>query len=327
MEELHKRTSYVSLRTLETMIRNSSVKGIDVSITPKDVSNYAKYVHKATCACTFGKMQHAPAPVLNLSHHEPTICHCDVMHITTDDKVKQIFLVGVDARTQYVFAFRITTESAEETINALRQIISVYNKSNQVVTGFRMDNCRANHREKIETEFAANRISVQFCTSGSHVRIAEVAIKMLKSLARTTVVDFATSRRFTTQFIPYLITWITESLNFALRSSNNYVSPYQLFTGKLVQVDKHFRVNFLEIVAVHDLTKNVTNLNSRAKIGLVVGREQSYNGGLLVLNIENKQILKRYDFEVLNSPEIYKMVNDKFLDTIVIPEKIISIES
>lgn len=327
VEQLHKRTSYVSLNTLKLMVRNSTVKGLDVTLTPADVDHYARYVHKASCACTMGKMQNQPKVVLNSTHLEPMVCHCDVMYITTDDETeaannkdsnKFMFMVGVDAKTQYVIVTRISTASSKEVISAIKQIEQVYNRNGQEFVEIRLDNDPSQKYPNIDKAFTG-KLKVQYCTSGRHVNVAEAAIKIIKSLARTTVVDIATSRRFTRQFVPYLIDWVTESLNFSLRSSNDHISPYQQFTGLVVDVNKHFRVAFLEVVAVQDLTKNISNLTARAKVCLVVGREKSLKGGLLVLNTENKQILKRYDFEVLNSKEIYKLVDTRFSGVIVNP--------
>jgi len=242
------------------------------------------------------------------------------MYITTDDTTegkknndsnKLIFMIGVDAKSQYVMAIRISTVSAKEVVNSLKQIENTYIRNNKTLTEIRMDNDPAHKFDYLDKAFE-HKMRIQYCTPGKHVTVAEAAIKVIKSLARTTVTDIATSRRFTKQFVPYLIDWVTESLNFSLRNNNDYLSPYQHFTGYVVNADKHFRVAFLEIVAVQDLTKNVPNLNPRAKVCLVVGREKSFNGGLLVLNTENKQILRRYDFVVLNSEEIYKLIDTRF---------------
>ena len=118
-----------------------------------------------------------------------------------------------------------------------------------------MDNAGSLKSESTKSLISKLGLQSVYVTPDQHVKIAEAKIRSIKSLARTTVLDFTTKQRFITIFVPYLVQWVVDSINYSLRTTNEYVSPYTRFTGKTVSADVHFRVAFLD---------------SRAKIGFEI---------------------------------------------------------
>ncbi len=74
----------------------------------------------------------------------------------------------------------------------------------------------------------------------------------------------------------------------------------------------HFRVAFLDVVIVHKLEQERTNsLQSRGIVGLVLGRDKSGRGAIIVLNLETLKLCKRYHFKLVESENLSKYVDQQ----------------
>ena len=312
---LHQLTSYTSLDGLKLMIKNELLKGLDVALGTQDVERYQEYVHQLDCACTMGKIRAPSAMVHNHEANYQHTCFCDVFQLTTDDKKwRYYFFLGVDIESQYVFTERITDSSTQELQRAITCIEALYTRHKRKLEGLVFDNAGGLLSKDMKTFLSKKGLLTSYSTPGLHVRIAEASVKVVKSLCRTTILDWATARKFITTFVPYLVTWVTQSINYCLRSGTEFASPYLRFTGKPINMNVHLRYAFLDTVAIHRLaaTGKLNNLQSKGAVGLVVARDGDA-GAMTVLNLESLEECKRYHLKLMDGPEVTKYVNSRLI--------------
>ena len=329
IERLHKLTSYTSLENLGYMIKHGLLGGIDGSLSIKDVDNYSKYVHALDCACILGKIKAPPAMRFDINAHYPHTCHCDAFQLTSADKTnKYFFFVGVDAATQFVMVTRIVNTSTQELQRAISHFIKIYKRWEQTLKHIFLDNAAGLLTESMNELVQSQGVVPLFSTPNLHVRVAEATVKVIKSLARTTIMDWTTARRFITAFVPYLVNWVAQSVNFCLRTDSQYASPFVRFTGKPVSLEVHLRFAFLDTVAFHKTasTGKVHNLESRGKLGLVVARNGEA-GAHTILDLETMRECKRYHLKLVGGADINNYVNSKLVGSEFRVENIADAES
>ena len=321
ISRLHQLTSYTSLDGLKTMIKNGLLKGVDESLGILDVERYQEYVHQLDCACIMGKIRAPSAKGYCYEANYQNTCFCDAFQLTTDDKrSKYIFFLGVDIETQFVLVERIQNASTQELQRAITCFEARYKRHQRKLEGLVLDNAGGLLNKDMETFLRNKDLIPNYVTTGLHVRVAEASVKVVKSLCRTTVLDWATSRKFITAFVPYLVTWVTQSINFSLRSGNEYASPHLRFTKVPINVNVHLRFAFLDTVAFHKTeSTSIHNLESKGAIGLVVAREGEA-GAMTVLNLETMKECKRYHLRLMDGPEVIKYVNGSLTGAEFSPE-------
>jgi len=304
VERLHKLTSFVGLHTLRKIIQHRTVQGIEQSLSGADVDNYSKHIHEGDCACTLGKMTTPPAYHFDLTADGLHTIHVDFMQLTTEDKTtKFYFLVAVDAMTQYIFIVRVYSLTEREAHRAIQIILKSYKKlGKHELKRVLLDNAGSFICDAFRDFIILKGFECTYCTPGLHVRIAEATIRQIKSLVRTTVLDAETNKKFVTMFVPFLVPWVTESINFTLRSGNDFGSPYTRFTGNAVSLDTHFPASFLDIVAVNEITDDLRNLSSRARLGFVMARDTSFRGTMIILDFETGRFMKRRVYTLVEGP-------------------------
>ena len=321
VERLHQLTSYTSLDGLMCMIRNGLLKGIDESLGALDVARYQEFVHPLDCACIMGKIQAPSSKEYSYEAHYQNTCFCDVFQVTTDDKRnKYLFLLGVDIESQFVLVERIQNPSTQELQRAINCFEALYSRHKRKLEGLVLDNAGGLLNKDMEAFLRKKSLLPSYATTGLHVRVAEASVKVVKSLCRTTVLDWATSRKFITAFVPYLVTWVTQSINFCLRSGTEYASPHLRFTKVPISVDVHLRYAFLDTVVFHKTeSTSINNLESKGAIGLVVAREGD-SGAMTVLNLETMKECKRYHLKIMDGPEVTQYVNERLTGAEFSPE-------
>ena len=295
VERWHKMTSFIGLKTLALMIKHGCVKDLD-GLTVQDVKNYHQYVHEIDCACIEGKMKVHSAPDFDNALYSPNACFCDIMQLTTADKVVKFnFLISIDAQSQFIFCQYLAKLDIPSLAVALKKLIGLYRKKStkaklaQII----LDNAGSFVAVKTQAMIESCDLEPKYVTPGEHNKIAEAGVKVVKSLCRTTVLDSANKKKFVTAFVPYLMDWVVGSINYSLRTGSDFASPYTRFTGNQVSAKVQFRTAFLDIVAVNDIQDKSHNLQSRARIGIVLARDESERGALVLLDIDSGQLMKR----------------------------------
>ena len=321
VSRLHQLTSYTSLDGLTSMIKHGLLKGVDESLKPLDVERYKEYVHQLDCACIMGKVRAPSAIRYCYEANYQNTCFCDAFQLTTDDKkTKYIFFLGVDIDTGFVLVERIQSPSTQELQRAITCFEARYKRHKRKLEGLVLDNAGGLLNEDMKKFLLNKDLIPNYVTTGLHVRVAEASVKVVKSLCRTTVLDWATSKKFITAFVPYLVTWVTQSINFSLRSGNEFASPHLKFTKVPVSVNVHLRFAFLDTVAFHKTeSTSIHNLESKGAIGLVVAREGEA-GAMTVLNLETMKECKRYHLRLMDGPEVIRYVNESLTGAEFSPE-------
>ena len=284
---LHQLTSFTSLDGLKNMIKHGLLLGLDVSLTASDVESYQEYVHQLDCACIMGKIRAPSALVYDNESNYRNTCFCDVFQLTTDDKkTLYYFFLGVDIESQYVFTERIANSSTQELQRAVTCVEALYHRHKRKLEGIVMDNAGGLISKHMKDFLCRRGLLPRYATTGLHVRVAEASVKIVKSLCRTTVLDWSTSRKFITAFVPYLVTWVTQSINFCLRNGTEFASPHLRFTKVPIKMEVHLRYAFLDTVAFHKTeSTSISNLESKGTVGLVVARDGDA-GAMTVLNLK-----------------------------------------
>ena len=231
VERLHRLTSFVNLRTLKDMLKNEVIT-VD-GLKPQEVDDFRKHVHELDCPCNEGKVKQPSAiKGVNLAQLNNASCHIDVMTFTTDDKTRRYLnLVGVDAFTQCVIEVRVSDVAAGALATGLIVIENWYKKYKRPLEQFVLDNAASFKVKDLQDECARRGITIVYVTPDLHVKLAELAIKIIKSLARTTVLDRESKGKFITSFVTHLITWVVGSINFTLRRGSRTKSPWERFTA------------------------------------------------------------------------------------------------
>jgi hypothetical protein len=319
VERLHRLTSFVNLRTLKDMLTNKVIE-VD-GLQPKHIDAFRIHVHESDCACHEGKIRMPSAIKMkgpSLAELNLSSCHIDVMTETTDDKThRYLYLIGVDAATQCIIEVKVPDLTEKALATGLIVIENFYKQYKKPLTQFVLDNAAGFSSKLLQEECARRHITIVYVPPDMHVKLAEAAIKIIKSLVRTTVVDRATKGKFITSFVTHLITWVVGSINFTLRNGSRTLTPWTRFTGSPISMNIHFRVAFLDMVIVHKLVQERTNnLESRGFLGLVLGRDKSFRGAFIVLNLTTMKICKRYHFKLVYSKELLKFVDEKLNETI-----------
>lgn len=314
VENLHRLTSFVGIRSLRNIVQSKSIQGLRSDINIADVDNYHDHIHETDCACSIGKMTTPPACRFDLSADGIHTLHCDIMQLTTEDKeIVFRFLVGVDQMTQFVFVVQVKSLSDKEARRAFGIIYKAYQDNciqDKKLKRVILDNAGAFLSEAFQKYVMSKELSCIFATPGLHVRIAEATIKQIKALARTTVITESKTIKFMTAFVPLLVPWIVDSINFTLRSGNNSLSPFSRFTRKTVSLENHFPAAFLDIVAVPEITDDLTNLESRSRIGFVVARDMAGRGVVTIMDFESGRFMKRRNLKIMTGDFYVKRASD-----------------
>jgi len=217
--------------------------------------------------------------------------------------------------TQFIFVVQLKSQAEIETTKALSIVRKTYKENGKhKLQRIMLDNAAAFTTESFQAHIRKQGLQCVFCTPGLHVRIAEASNKQIKALVRTTVLEAGTNKLFRTPFVPLLVPWVVDSINFTLRSGHDSQSPYTRFTGKLVDLETHFPAAFLDIVAVDELTEphKLNNLDPRAKIGFIVARDTAHRGVVTVLDFQTGSFIKRKQMTILTG-EFYVNKAKEFL--------------
>ncbi len=299
IHELHRRTGFVGLDKLKLMIKNNVIFGAyDLgTITVQDVKNYQDSLHRSICkGCILGKFQNEDASTLDNVEvaHTSNTAHIDIMHIIYGrDRKRLNYIISKDRFTGFLITIQISTLGTEDIQNGLINIANIYKQYGHSLQNAHLDH--ASTFKAIKQELINLSVSPKFHSPERHVRRAENAIKEIKKSFRTILLDM--SFRCPYALYPYIIQWVTECSNMSLKSHNDYKTPWTQFTGMDVSYHNNFRASFGDIVAIPSNAINPTTDASRATIAIVIGREESMRGGLLVKDLNTLQNKVRHQIQ------------------------------
>ncbi len=286
VHELHRRTGYCGLDKLTLMVRHNVIHGVfdKGTITPQDVKNYADSLHKLMCkGCPIGKFQNENASSLDNieTAHTCDTAHLDVMHVIYDKDKRLNYIICKDRFSGVIMLELIQSLDKEDIHNGLLQIKSKYSKYGNSLKDAHLDS--ATSFRALKDNLAEIGIHASFHTPHRHVRRAEASIKTIKRFFRAVLADL----KYKCPYVLYtwIIQWVVENYNMTLNAQNDYTTPWTKFTGKPVSFHNNFRVAFGDIVTFPTHANNSNTDESRASIGIVIGRETSYRGGIVVKDL------------------------------------------
>lgn len=287
VERLHK-TSFISLDVLEKMVKSGIVPGLTegIKLTARDVVNYANYVHSYYClGCLRGKTVEEPARPLLETNYNCDKVECDIMNFSVKgDKEKHYSLVAVDAKSQMVFQIPLKDQTIKSILKTIKTLRSTYLSNGHTLKTIRFDGLKSFTSAKLFQKLLKTGIKVEIASPGRHARKAERAIRYIKSLAKATLADL--SFPLPADWIQHLLTWVVQSINIHLRSDNDYLSPWAIFTGVPVRYDQLLRAHFLEVVECQRLVgPHLKDSDSKTFTAIIMGRDSNLSGQYFVLDI------------------------------------------
>lgn len=298
VHELHRRTGFVDLNMLATMIKNNTIHGeFDLGkITYRDVKNYADSLHQLMCkACTIGKFQNEAASMLDNieTAHCSNTAHMDIMHIIYGDRKRLNFLISKDRYSAFTIVEQIQSLEADDIEMAMQKIINSYKRHGHKLTKVHMDSAAS--FKALEAELSKMEIQPLYHTPYRHVRRAEASIKTIKKSFRAILADM----KYRCPYILYTwaIQWVVDNYNMTLHDAKEIITPFTRFTGNPVSYHNCFRHSFGEIVIFPTNAINPTTDESRAAVGIIIGREKSYRGALIVTDLTNRKTKIRHQFK------------------------------
>lgn len=306
VEELHRSLSYTSLESLENIVRRCPY-GFD--ILPSDVSIYRRYLHARRCiSCALGKSTTAPAEESErqkaTSVGERIIA--DIFFIKSDAfKTNDIFLLTVDEFCGQLHIRHLESRSLEHVTAAFRSIMADYIKAGHPVKSIRLD--REATFDEIGSMFSGSlHVIVEPCIPNRHARVAERAIRTICNLFRSTIagLPYALAPHLYSRLMEYVVT----SRNLVTNTHNTVISSYELFTGRSPDYKRLLSMNFGDLVTY--ATKPNNSDESRAVVGLIVGRSMDTPGGAVIWDIHNGGSLIRFDHHKIDWTN---MILDKYL--------------
>ena len=306
VEELHRSLSYTSLESLENIVRRCPY-GFD--ILPSDVSVYRRYLHARRCiSCALGKTTTAPAEESErpkaTAVGERIIA--DIFFIKSDAfKSNDIFLLTIDEFCGQMHIRHLASRSLEHVTDAFRSIMAEYIKTGCPVKTIRLD--REATFDEIGSTFAGPlHIIVEPCIPNRHARVAERAIRTLCNLFRSTIagLPYALAPHLYGRLMEYVAT----SRNLVTNTHNTVLSSYELFTGRSPDYKRLLGMSFGDLVTY--ATKSTNSDESRAIVGLIVGRSMETPGGAVIWDIHGGGSVIRHDYRKIDWTN---MILDKYL--------------
>lgn len=295
VHELHKRLGYTSLERLCKMVANNVVHGhSDLgTITATDVRNYTKDLHSIICrACIRGKYTNEPAS--SLDNVEPTqLCdtaHIDIMTVTVGPRrIKMYYIIAIDRLSKYIMLEEVESLSVGHVLEGLSEIIKEYKANKHELKNVHMDNMATFRALRKPLRDLA--IAPKYHSPERHVRRAEAAIKHIKRLFRAQILALPYACPF--EFYPWAIDWAVDSSNLSLHSDNDFKTPFTKFKGEEIRFENHIRYAFGDIVETPTHENNPTTDAARTTVGIIVGREDSMRGTMIIRDLSTSQYIKR----------------------------------
>ncbi len=308
VHEMHRRTGFVDLQRLETMLRHNCIEGIsDLTVSKEDIRKYREKYHAQMClACNLGKTPAAPAKQRDqlFIPDKPGFLHLDIMYITADGK-HTYYLVGRDENTQMIFCYLMKDQGAEELKRALLSIIAKYKRFGHTITEAFFDNEKCFKASQTKLFLSNNGINSSPCPPGRHERRAEVAIKTIKNSFKTVIMGMAYPCPI--KLYPWAIRWSVESLNLTLRSDNDLITPLHAFCGIRTNYARHLRVSFGAVVltrAMADEAKRPPSNTTSQTFAIILAREDNFRGTYICVDLASKSTIRRKHFRLYPSTNI-----------------------
>lgn len=306
VEKMHQSLGYIGLDHLAKLVKGNS--WTDCPIQPKDVYNYAQWMHSRSCmGCICGKRRADPQVRL-----EPVVYHevgellvLDLVFLTShkDEKIGDapVGILCVDSYSLFKCVVWLKGKAAPYVLDGVKRIIEMYKRFNHDVRRVKMDNERGGIN--LENYLGTFSPPVQMDNSdpGRHVALIESSIGYLKSGWRSTLLGVDFGVKCPRTFYKSAFVDCVNSCNIMLTSSNDYVTPFQMFYNEKPCYRMYSDLKWGDVVTTKKLNAE-RDEDSRVDFGIIFGRKKPTGiGGYKVFNLETKQIITRSDCVKISS--------------------------
>ncbi len=303
VNELHRRTAYLSLERLYTLVKeNVALKELDLgAISHQDVEFYRTKVHESMCtACRLGKTKAAPASTTDhlMVPHEIGKLHADIMSITHTEGT-YLYLAAVDQQSGMTFAILLNDSSKEEVEKAFELVHASYLRYGHTLREVCLDNEKSFEAASVRKFLHSRGVNTAPCPTGRHTRRAEVQIRTIKYTFRALIMGLAYPLPI--KLYPWAVRWAVESINLTLKSGNDRITPLHAFTDQRTDFQRHFKAAFGDIVTTRlesDESKRPKTNGPSQTFGIILGRVDSMRGTHIIMDLSSKHLIKRMHFKV-----------------------------
>ena len=301
---IHQRWDHASSNELKNILKIDKNMVAD-GITTKDIDNW--YVEKGRfCSgCVEGKMkEHARVkskkPLKSDVPGEVTVG--DIMFVEMKDNRKQPLLIHTDVCTKLITGQELGSKSGEECTKGILNIKHDYSLYNRIMKQLVFDREPA----VIPTEATLKSEGIELVpkAAGQKVGLAEVSIRLVRNKARATKAGVREKYGYLppNQFNMDLCLDSIQVLN-RIPKENCEESPYELFTGRKIDVLRDFRADWGEPVIVKKPKGIASDLHATGQWGVVVRRVMNGTGVIKVYLIQSKRYAFRLNFQRAIPPE------------------------
>ncbi len=248
---MHSRYQHASANEMKNMLDQNEWQGV----TERDISNWFNDKGKFCSGCVEGKMkEHAhKASTKPLASNIPgELTVGDIMFVETKNNKKKPLLVHVDVCTKLITGVPLQNRTEEECTKAMLQIKSEYEIKGRTMKNLVFD--REPGIVPTENELKSKGIDLILKAAGQKVGLAEVTIHLIRVKARATKAGV----RAKYSYLPpnqFNMDLFLDSIAVLNRIPKAHVTknPYELFTGKSVDVMRDFRADWGELIVVKNL--------------------------------------------------------------------------
>jgi len=286
--ELHARLNHMNDASLCKLLDNGSITNLDMTST--DLRT-ARQLWGPCASCLVGKMtkpSQQVSPNVNVTEIGELL-HCDIYFVH-----QQAYLLCVDDRTGFMNVVKLESKSTTNLAEALSKVIAQYASNHHVVKYIRTDR-EANF---LATVKALNNMHIQHQTSapGQHVAKVERAIRTIKGRYR------AVLNTLTYKLPDVLCTDlnldVVQTINITPNINTGNSNPRELVFGTKIDANKILRAQFGDVVLAH-VPNNSKDVNTKAELGLVVGRDFTDSGTIKFWDLHNQRVVARQKFTII----------------------------
>ena len=226
----------------------------------------------------------------------------DIMFVETKNNVKKPMLVHVDVCTKLITGVPLQNRTEDECTKAVLQIKSEYQIDGRTMKQLVFD--REPGIVPAENELKSKGIELILKAAGQKVGLAEVTIRLIRVKARATKAGVRAKYGYLppNQFNMDLCLDSIAVLN-RIPKAQDAKNPFELFTGKSVDVMRDFRSDWGELIVVKKPKGISSDLSVTGQWAVVVRRMMNHMGVLKVYLIQSKKYAYRLHFARALAPE------------------------
>jgi hypothetical protein len=253
-------------------------------VTERDINSWYNNKGKFCSGCVEGKIKEHACKALTkpLASNVPgELTVSDIMLVETKNNVKKPLLVHVNVCMKLITGVPLQNRTEEECTKAVLQIKSEYE-----IDSCTMKQLVFDHEPGIvpaENELKSKSIELILKAAGQKVGLAEVTIRLIRVKARATKAGVRAKYRYLppNQFNMDICLHSIAVLN-RIPKAHDTKNPYELLTGKSVDVMRDFCADWGELIVVKKPKGISSDLGVTGQWAVVVRCIMNHTGVLII---------------------------------------------